>query len=365
MSAPASDSAAPAQLALQEHVPLAPYTTFGIGGPARWFAPITAEEQLPAACAWAAEQGLPIFILGGGSNLLVADAGFRGLVLHIALRGVESEATGLFRVAAGEGWDRFVDTAVAQNCAGIECLAGIPGTVGGTPVQNVGAYGQEVSQTITRVRCFDRQSGQFVEMNSDACAFFYRSSRFNTGADRGRFVVTRVDFQLRPAEEPNLAYSDLKQYFLNVPQLPKLQDVARAVREIRARKGMVIAETALADRDPDTRSAGSFFKNPVVPSTVYEAIACEFPSVPTYPAPDAPDGTAQRKLAAAWLLEQAGFAKGFALGRAAVSSKHTLALTNHSGDAKAADILALRDRLVDGVRERFGIVLVPEPIFLG
>jgi UDP-N-acetylmuramate dehydrogenase len=365
MPAHASEPAAPIQLPLREHVLLGPYTTFGIGGPARWFAAITAEEQLPAAFCWAAAQGLPVFVLGGGSNLLVADAGFPGLVLHIALRGVESDGMGLFRVAAGERWDHFVDRAVEQNCAGIECLAGIPGTVGGTPVQNVGAYGQEVSQTITQVRCFDRQGGEFVEMASDACAFSYRSSRFNTGPDTGRFVVTRVDFQLRPGGEPNLAYADLKQYFLKSSQVTDVYQVARAVREIRARKGMVIAETALADRDPDTRSAGSFFKNPVVPCAVYEAIARAFSSVPSYPAPDAPDGTPQRKLAAAWLLEQAGFAKGFALGRAAVSSKHTLALTNRSGDASAADILALRDRLVDGVRERFGIVLVPEPIFLG
>jgi UDP-N-acetylmuramate dehydrogenase len=348
----------------QEHIPLAPHTTFGIGGPARWFAAISTEEQLAPACAWAAAEGLPVFILGGGSNLLVADSGFPGLVLHIALRGVQQGTDGHFRVAAGESWDHLVTLAVEQEFAGIECLAGIPGTVGGTPVQNVGAYGQEVSQTITGVRCFDRQESRFLEIPAQECAFAYRSSRFNAGLDKGRFIVTRVDFQLHRSAAPSLTYADLKQYFDKDEHPASLQDVAEAVRTIRARKGMVIAETPLGERDPDTRSAGSFFKNPVVPLPVYDAIAREFADAPSYPAPDAADGAPQRKLPAAWLLEHAGFPKGFHLGRAALSSKHTLALTNHTGDATAADILTLRDALVDGVRKRFGLVLVPEPIYV-
>jgi UDP-N-acetylmuramate dehydrogenase len=364
MSAPSTQSAPATAFFPEENIRLAPYTTFGIGGPARWFATITAEEQLAPACAWASERGLPLFILGGGSNILVADAGFAGLVLHIALRGIEQGADGRFGVAAGESWDRFVTLAVEQKYGGIECLAGIPGTVGGTPVQNVGAYGQEVSQTVTGVRCFDRDTRQFLEIPAQDCAFAYRSSRFNTDPDRGRFAVTRVDFRLHRNAAPSLTYADLKQYFGINKEIPSLKDVADAVRLIRARKGMVIADTPLSERDPDTRSAGSFFKNPVVPLAVYDAIAREFAGAPAYPAPDATDGSPQRKLPAAWLLEHAGFPKGFCLGRAALSSKHTLALTNHTGDASAEDIQALRDKLVDGVRDRFGVVLMPEPIYL-
>jgi UDP-N-acetylmuramate dehydrogenase len=354
----------PADFSPQENIPLAPYTTFGIGGPARWFATITAEEQLAPACAWASAQGLPIFILGGGSNLLVADAGFPGLVLHIALLGVQQGSDGLFRVAAGENWDSLVSLAVERNYGGIECLAGIPGTVGGTPVQNVGAYGQEVAQTITQVRTFDRQTAHFVEYPARECAFAYRASRFNTEPERGRFIVTRVDFQLRADAVPKPGYADLKQYFADSGQVPDLRTVVRAVREIRARKGMVIPHAPLAERDPDTRSAGSFFKNPVVSQVMFEVICREFPGAPSYPAPDASEGARQRKLPAAWLLEQAGFPKGYRLGCAALSSKHTLALTNRSGDASAADILALRDCLIEGVYARFGVRLEPEPIYL-
>lgn len=356
--------APPPNLSLQENVLLAPFTTFGIGGPARWFAAITSEKQIASACAWASAQGLPVFILGGGSNLLVADAGFPGLVLHIALAGVEAAGEGRFHVAAGENWDSFVTFAVEQNYGGIECLAGIPGTVGGTPVQNVGAYGQEVAQTIMLVRAFDRQTARFVHIPAGECAFAYRASRFNTSPDRGRFIVTRVDFQLSEDAAPKLDYADLKQYFTKSGQGVDLKLVACAVRAIRARKGMVIPDGSPAERDPDTRSAGSFFKNPVVSLAVFEAIVRQFPDAPSYPAPDTTDGGLQRKLPAAWLLEQAGFPKGFQLGRASLSSKHTLALTNHSGDASAADIQALRDRLVEGVQARFGVTLVPEPIYL-
>lgn len=365
--------AEPAQLpGLQQHVPLAPFTTFGIGGPARWFLSVTTEAELAAACSWVRAQGVPLFVLGGGSNVLVSDGGFAGLVLHICLKGMDSRKQAgkqVFSVAAGEDWDRFVTNAVAHNCAGIECLAGIPGTVGGTPVQNVGAYGQEVAQTIAGVRCFDRETEVFLDLDPPECGFAYRSSRFNTGADRGRFIVTHVYFRLTPGGAPSLAYADLRQYFSQqhpVIAAPSLTQVADAVRAIRARKGMVVGPEPLLERDPDTRSAGSFFKNPVVPVTVYETIAASVAPlpVPAYPAPDAADGGAQRKLAAAWLLEQAGFPKGFRLGAAAISNRHTLALTNWSGHATAEELLALRDLLVAGVLERFGVVLEPEPVFL-
>ncbi len=363
--------------ALQEQVPLAPYTTFGIGGPARWFTSVTSEAELAAACAWAAGEQMPVCILGGGSNVLVSDSGFAGFVLHIAMVGIEeTEAAGKrrFAVAAGEDWDALVSRTVERDCAGMECLAGIPGTVGGTPVQNVGAYGQDVAQTIAEVRCYDRQAGAFVTFAANECGFAYRTSRFNTSPDRGRYIVTQVVFALVPGGTPSLAYADLQRYFVQRDTAPSLAETAEAVRSIRRLKGMVLgaasgatSEKGSPARDPDTQSAGSFFKNPVVSEAVYQSIVVGMApvAVPSYPALPAPDGTTQRKLPAAWLLEQAGFHKGFQMGGAAVSSKHTLALTNRSGHASAAEILALRDTLITGVRERFSIQLEPEPVFVG
>ena len=358
----------PQPFPLQQNVALAPLTTFGIGGPARWYASVATEAALAAACAWARAQQLPIFVLGGGSNVLVADEGFPGLVLHINLRGVgECDANGkrLFTVAAGEDWDALVTRTVEAGCAGMECLAGIPGTVGGTPVQNVGAYGQEVAQTITEVRCFDRLSGEFLDLAAASCGFAYRRSRFNHGPDLGRYIVTAVAYALDPGGAPSLAYPDLRRRFPERSS-PALAEVADAVRAIRRQKGMVVDGGPHAERDPDTRSAGSFFKNPIVPEQVYKGIAASVaPALaPSYPAP-ALHGAPQRKLPAAWLLEQAGFAKGYALGGAALSAKHTLALTNRSGHASAAEILTLRDTLIDGVARRFGVILEPEPVLIG
>ena len=353
-----------------EHVALGPLTTFGIGGPARWFAAVRSEPELAAACGWASRGGHPLCILGGGSNVLVADRGFLGLVIKVELPGIrESDAGGkrLFAVAAGEDWDALVSRTVAAGCAGMECLAGIPGSVGGTPVQNVGAYGQEVAQTITRVRCFDRHTARFVDFSAEECRFSYRGSRFNTEPDRGRYIVTEVEFALEPQGSPSLAYADLGRYFASAGHAPSLEEVADAVRTIRRRKGMVVDAGPLPERDPDTRSAGSFFKNPVVSASLHRELEEAFAPllVPSYGAPDAADGTAQRKLPAAWLLEQAGCGKGFRLGGAAVSSKHSLALTNWSGHASAGEVLALRDTIVEKVQKRFGIRLEQEPVLVG
>ena len=349
---------------LEQDVALAPYTTFGIGGPASWFTSVRTEGELRSACLWATEQDLPVFVLGGGSNVLVADSGFPGLVIHIALLGVR-EREGVFSVAAGEDWDALVTRSVERGCAGMECLAGIPGTVGGTPVQNVGAYGQEVAQTIVSVRCYDRERDEFRTFTQSECGFGYRTSRFNREPDRGRYVVTEVEFALAPGGAPSISYADLQKHFADRQHAPTLGEVAEAVRAIRRAKGMVVEPGPLATRDPDTRSAGSFFKNPVVPLATYEAIAASVDRAPSYPAPSTRDGGEQRKLPAAWLLEQAGFPKGFALGGAAVSSKHTLALTNRSGRATAAEVVALRDTLARGVEARFGVWLEPEPIVVG
>jgi len=335
-----------------EGIPLAPYTTFRIGGPARWFAKAGTEEDIFAAIEFARSRNLPLFILGGGSNLLVSDEGFPGLVLHIALRGIE-QTYHFFRVAAGENWDEFVTHAVAQNYAGIECLSGIPGTVGGTPVQNVGAYGQEVAETIVAVRTIDLNNLEVKDLSPDECRFSYRRSIFNS-TQRGRYIVTRVDYALRRDGRARIAYADLKKQFAGGSE-PSLAEVSTAVRSIRHQKGMLIV-----DGDPDCRSAGSFFKNPVIGAQHFARIAAGFAErVPTYPA-----GEGFFKLPAAWLVEQAGFHKGYALGPAGISSRHTLALINR-GEAKASDILALRDRIVAAVEEKFSIRLEPEPVFLG
>jgi UDP-N-acetylmuramate dehydrogenase len=345
----------------RENVPLAPYTTFQIGGPARWFVDARSEEDVLDAVAFAGKRQIPLFILGGGSNVLVADAGFDGLVLHLASSGIEERPTASpgmrsFLVHAGENWDNFVSQTVTRDCGGLECLAGIPGTVGGTPVQNVGAYGQEVSTTITYVRALDLDANSFIDIPSAQCGFDYRQSIFNT-TEKGHYIVIQVCFLLEEHASPCLSYIDLKRYFKEKPA-PTLAETAAAVREIRLNKGML-----LMPGDPDCRSAGSFFKNPIVDAEALRGIASalkiEPAEVPHYPA-----GKGKFKVPAAWLLEQAGFHKGFALGPAAISTRHTLALTN-LGNARAADILALRDRITEEVGQRFGIRLEQEPVLLG
>jgi UDP-N-acetylmuramate dehydrogenase len=343
-----------------EQVPLAPYTTFQIGGAARWFAEALSEDDIAAGIAFAGERKLPLFILGGGSNLLVSDSGFRGLVLRIALRGIatsQENGRSILSAAAGEDWDGLVAYAVAADLAGVECLSGIPGTVGGTPVQNVGAYGQEVSQTIESVRAFDRKRTQFVDLPASNCGFSYRRSIFNS-SERERYVVSRVHYALRKDAPANFVYADLARYFAtrNVGA-PTLAEVRDAVRSIRAQKGML-----LVPGDPDCRSAGSFFKNPVVPASTLDVLARELGIerrvIPAYPAQPG-----EVKLSAAWLIERAGFAKGYGLGNAGISSRHTLALINRGG-ATAADVIALRDKVIAGVESRFAIHLEPEPVWL-
>jgi UDP-N-acetylmuramate dehydrogenase len=337
---------------IREQVPLAPYTTFRIGGPARCFAEATSEDEILEAVNFARSNQLPLFILGGGSNLLVADEGFPGLVLHIANKGIDRHGD-TFRVAAGENWDEFVTHAVTKDYAGIECLAGIPGTVGGTPVQNVGAYGQEVAETIAAVRVLDLNTLRFEDLSPQACGFAYRRSIFN-GNERGRYLVTQVDYALIKDGTPRITYADLKKHFA-ATAAPSLAEVSAAVRNIRHQKGMLIVPN-----DPDCRSAGSFFKNPVISADHYARIvAQQAAEVPHYPAPNG-----EVKLPAAWLLDQAGFHKGYTLGQAGISSRHTLALIN-KGQAKAADIVALRDRIITEVEAKFEIHLDPEPVWLG
>lgn len=346
---------------LEENKPLAPFTTFGIGGPARWLVRAQHEDEISEAACWARERGIALFVLGGGSNLLVSDTGFDGLILRVALRGIEVHRDGaraLYRAAAGEEWDLCVQRSLEDDCAGLECLAGIPGGVGGTPVQNVGAYGQEVASTIECVRAFDLKTHAFVELTGAECRFGYRSSRFNT-ADRGRFIVTRVDYALIKGGAPTLLYADLQKAFPDGNDV-SLIEVAATVRRIRQSKGMLLVEG-----DPDCRSAGSFFKNPVVNEAQIEHVAAACgKKPPCFPAGPDPQNADRVKLPAAWLIEQAGFAKGDSRGTAGLSSRHTLALINRGG-AKAADILDFAQQIRAAVAERFEIQLEMEPVLLG
>lgn len=358
---------------MEENKPLGPLTTFGIGGPARWFAEATSEDEVVEAAAWAAARKTALFVLGGGSNVLIADAGFDGLVLRVGLLGVHvspagaQDADALYQVAAGEQWDSFVERAAREDCAGVECLAGIPGTVGGTPVQNVGAYGQEVAATIERVRAYDLLAREFVEFPAAECGFGYRQSRFN-GAERGRYVVTRVDFRLQPGGAPTLRYADLQRALAGAGpegKPPELVRVTEAVRRVRRGKGMLLVEG-----DADCRSAGSFFKNPVVTEDEARKLGAVCGKVaPRFPAGAGPQTEGKTKVPAAWLMEQAGFSKGYVLARAGISSRHTLALVNR-GDgegcsASAAEMLALAQAIREAVEQRFGLRLEMEPVLVG
>jgi len=349
---------------VEENKLLAPFTTLGIGGPARLFAAAKSEDDVPEAAALAQKKGVQLFLLGGGSNLLVSDAGFDGLVLHMGLTGIRErdEAAGsdkrVYQVAAGEDWDQFVQRAVADNCAGIECLAGIPGTVGGTPVQNVGAYGQEVASAIEGVRAFDLAQNAFIEFTATECRFAYRRSRFNS-TDRGRFVVTRVDFQLTSFGAPTLRYAELQKSFA-ADAKPSLREVADTVRQIRRSKGMLLEEG-----QPNSQSAGSFFKNPIVTEEQVAKIAAGANKrPPQFPAGPELEYVGRVKVPAAWLIEQAGFTKGYAMGSAGVSTLHTLALVNLGG-ATAREILALAEQIRSAVALRFGIRLEMEPVLVG
>lgn len=347
---------------VREKVPLAPLTTFKVGGPARFFTEVGTQTALIQALKWAKDRDLPVFVLGGGSNLVVSDHGFDGLVIRINVLGIDHrhdwEHRVVFDVGAGEEWDGFVASAISHQCSGIENLSGIPGTVGGTPVQNVGAYGQEVSETIEEVTAYDLDTEEVVVLQNSECGFGYRTSIFNTTA-RGRYIVLRVSFRLLHNGTPNLKYADLQKHF-GANAKPSLAEVREAVRQIRLSKAMLIVEG-----DEDCRSAGSFFKNPIVSSKKYDEVAtiAHRRGIDREP-PRYAAGEGMVKLSAAWLVEQSGFHKGYGNGRAGISRRHTLAIVNR-GDATAADIIALKDEVQSGVNKVFGVELHPEPVFVG
>ncbi|HET9853555.1 MAG TPA: UDP-N-acetylmuramate dehydrogenase [Methylomirabilota bacterium] len=339
-----------------EHAPLAPHCTLRLGGPARYLVEATDEVAVAEAVQWAAARRLPVRVLGGGSNLVIADEGVDGLVLRIALRGVTTrEIPGAVEVtaAAGEPWDDFVRLTVERGWAGLECLSGIPGLVGATPIQNVGAYGQEVSDTLTAVRALDRESGRVVTLAPAACGFGYRDSLFKSGAP-GRYVVLAATYRLIPGGPPYLGYADIAREVGSAS--PPLSTVRETVIRVRRSKSMV-----LDPGDPNVRSCGSFFLNPIVDAAALAAVEARAAglSMPRWPQPDG-----RVKLSAAWLIERAGFTRGQAEGPVGLSTRHTLAIVCHDG-ARARDVVAFARRVRAGVEARFGVRLHPEPIFWG
>ncbi|MEA2149459.1 MAG: UDP-N-acetylmuramate dehydrogenase [Solirubrobacteraceae bacterium] len=346
--------------------PLSELTTLRLGGPPRRMLCAATGDELLAAVRAADGAGEPLLVLAGASNVVVADAGFDGTVVRVATRGAEqlerSDGRVWLDVAAGEDWDPFVAACVAGGLAGVEALSGIPGSVGATPIQNVGAYGQEVADVVAGVRALDRTTGEIHVLDAETCLFDYRTSVFKR--DPGRWVVLRVTFALEPSplSEP-VRYAELaRRLGLELGERAPLADVRAAVLALRRGKGMV-----LDPADPDSVSAGSFFTNPILRERDFAAFAARVAqrlggdvAPPAWPA-----GERRVKTSAAWLIERAGFARGY--GRPdgiAISSKHTLALCNR-GAGTTAELVALAREIAGGVEEAFGVALVPEPVFVG
>ncbi|MEU7569097.1 UDP-N-acetylmuramate dehydrogenase [Streptomyces fradiae] len=341
--------------------PLAPLTTFRLGGPARRLITARTDDEVVAAVREADRAGTPLLVVGGGSNLVIGDKGFDGTALHIATRGFSLDGTRL-ELAAGEVWSDAVARTVEAGLAGVECLAGIPGSAGATPIQNVGAYGQEVASTLTEVVAYDRRAEETVTLTGAECAFSYRHSRFKAEPDR--YVVLRVRFELEDAGGMSapIRYAETARA-LGVGPGDRVPVAAarETVLALRAGKGMV-----LDPDDHDTWSAGSFFTNPILDDAAYAAFLDRVrdrlgpdTAPPAYPA-----GEGRTKTSAAWLIDKAGFTKGYGAGPARISTKHTLALTNR-GEATTEDLLALAREVVEGVRDAFGVTLVNEPVTVG
>lgn len=348
------------ELIIREQVPLAAMTTLGVGGPARYFTRVRSDADVQNAVNWAAERCAPLLMFGRGSNVLVSDAGFPGLVIRMGMRGITARLDGdtvLVTAGAGETWDRLVGYAVARGWAGVECLAGIPGFVGATPVQNVGAYGQEVGESIAQVEAFDLDTRAMITIDSEDCRFAYRSSRFKE-EDRGRYLILRVTYRLRVGGSPSLRYVELARTLAEEGiTTPTLAEVRHAVIRIRRNKSMLLDQ-----RDPNTRSVGSFFVNPMLSTAALADLEAALPTdthIPTFAA----DANIV-KVPAAWLIERVGFQRGYARGAVGLSERHTLALINRGG-ATARDVLTLAQEIRDRVRDTFGVTLVPEPAFIG
>ncbi len=339
----------------QRSVPLAACTSLQLGGPAQHFAEVQSAESLCVLLDWAQRRGLPVTLLGGGSNVVIADAGLPGLVLRMALREETCHVEGEHvHVTAGAGvpWDELVARTVARGWAGLECLSGIPGSTGATPIQNVGAYGQEVADTLAAVQVYDRHDGSVRQLARAECELSYRSSRFKT-RDLGRFIVLAASFTLRAGGAPHLGYADVARRFSAGAQ-PSLPAVREAVLATRREKSML-----LDPEDENGRSCGSFFLNPVLGAAQLDQLRARAQSPPTYPQADG-----RHKLPAAWLIERAGFHKGQRWGAVGISTRHSLALVAHPG-ATSRQLLEAAHRVRDGVAAALGVLLEPEPVFLG
>ena len=351
---------------MRRDVPLGELTTLELGGSACALVEAERDAEVVEALRWAVNERLPVAVLGGGSNVVVADAGYPGLVVRVATRGIDVRAghaddSVLVTAAAGESWGDLVDTAVGEGLAGIECLAGIPGTVGATPIQNVGAYGQEVAETITSVRALDRAMLVTRELAPAECGFGYRSSVFRR--EPGRFIVLAVTFRLSTGAPGCARYAEVAHALEVAAAAPEAKAVRLAVLELRRGKSMV-----LDPDDENRRSVGSFFVNPVVDrgvahDVVRRALDCGAAALADE-VPRFAVGEDRIKLSAAWLVERAGFPKGTRRGAVGISSRHSLALVHHGGGA-AAELVALAREVRAAVTARFGIALQPEPVFIG
>jgi UDP-N-acetylmuramate dehydrogenase len=342
---------------VEHDVLLAPKTTLGLGGAARRLVRVETLADLTEALAMASSANERVLVLGSGSNLVVRDAGWDGLVVEMAIGGVDvaiHDDHAIVSAFAGVVWDDFVAQMIEAGLVGVECLSGIPGLVGATPMQNVGAYGQEVSDTITQVRVLDRDTGALETLSPEACGFAYRSSVFR-GSER--WIVVEVQFRFaRGTASAPIRYAELARALgITEGQRAPLAEVRRVVLELRRAKGMVVDPA-----DPESCSAGSFFTNPIVDAAAVAALEARLPGV-AIPKFAAPDG--MTKLAAAWLIERAGFTKGYTVGRVGISRKHALALVNR-GDATTTELLALATQIQDAVRDKLGIELVPEPVIV-
>jgi UDP-N-acetylmuramate dehydrogenase len=344
-------------LGIQRDVPLAPLTTLELGGPAKHFVRVDDENALADALRWAADEGMPSAILGGGSNLIVPDEGYDGLIVQMGIANVDFRGDGTVDAGAGVPWETVVDGAVSRDWAGLECLTGIPGSTGATPIQNVGAYGQEVAEVVARVRVLRRDTLTFEELGPEDCAFGYRDSLFKREPDR--FIVSAVRLALRPNGLGTVRYGELQK---SIGADATLADIRRAVLRLRRRKSMLIEQD-----DPNRRSVGSFFVNPIVGAAEAERVVAQAVSdnlaaspadVPRYPADDG-----KVKLAAGWLIEKAGIERGTRRGAIGVSTNHALALVHHGGGT-TADLLAFADEIRARVHDRFGINLEREPRLL-
>jgi UDP-N-acetylmuramate dehydrogenase len=344
---------------LLENISLKKYTSVKLGGKAKFFCKCTSEKELAECLDYAEEENLKTQILGGGSNTVFSDDGFDGIVIKIDLKGIavhnDFKDNIILKAGAGEDWDAFVKYCVENKFAGVECLSGIPGSVGATPIQNVGAYGQEVKDTIIFVKAIDRITYKSTMFANEDCLFGYRSSRFKT-IDKEKYIVTEVLFKLRKNSKPEIKYPELEKYLKNrFENELKLSDVRNAVLDLRRIKSMVVD-----DADPDSVSCGSFFVNPVVTEKFYEVMCqkagLEKDIIPHF------KNEGGFKLSAAWLIENAGFKKGFIKNGVGISSKHALALVNRGGTAN--DLLNLADEIQSKVFDKFGIVLVKEPVIV-